>query len=183
MELKERELTLREKELALDSTKNVMLKNSSIETDLKQKDKTLQLPSKSNVSNIQKSSNPNPTLSEIFKTNQKIFSNSNDKIFTDRRLLLRMKKLLGNANFEDFVTFNLWGLKNEQVNSNYFFSYYHACPRSCGTYGVIYGDIINNNLIVGLKLIDLKWYKENGDVPLPQKLVNWQMGVQDGTMD
>ena len=90
---------------------------------------------------------------------------------------------MGKKNFEDFQVMNIWGLKNDEVNSKYFFTYYNSCPRACGTYGVIYGDIINNNLIVGFINLDVKWFKENKTQPLPQKLKDWQNSALNGTLD
>jgi len=125
----------------------------------------------------------NITLAEIYQANNKIFSDQGDKIFTDPRLLTRMKNLMGKKDFEDFQVMNIWGLKNEEVNSSYFFTYYNSCPRACGTYGVIYGDISNNNLVVGFINLNTRWFKEKKELPLPRKLVNWQKEAEGGTLD
>ena len=94
-----------------------------------------------------------------------------------------IEQLSGKKNFEDLQTMNIWGWKNEEVNSNYFFTYYNSCPHACGTYGVIYGDMINNNLIVGFINLDIKWFKENRNQVLPQKLKNWLAAAQNNNLE
>ncbi len=181
LELKERELAIKERELSLKekefSVKNSLEKEKSSPSTTK----NVSIDNPTNKSVVK--SNDQATLSEIYQSNKKIFSDNTETIFTDVRLLKRMKKLMGNGNFNDFKTMNLWGLKNDEVNSNYFFTYYNSCPRACGTYGVIYGDITNNNLIVGFMNLNIKWFMEDNSKPLPQKLKNWLNAAEKGTLD
>lgn len=140
------------------------------------------------LSELQKNTNApintaSATLAEIYQANNKIFSGYTDKIFTDPRLLARMKKLLGKKTFDDFVLRNIWGFKGDEVNSSYFYTYYNSCPKSCGTYGVIYGDLNTNSLIVGYIDMDIKWFKENKNQALPQKLKDWLKATQNNTLE
>lgn len=124
--------------------------------------------------------NSDLTLADYLKSTTKVFTESSSRYFEDERLEDRLAKLLGNSDYKRFKEFDLWGLKGIEINSQYFFAYYHSCPRACGTYGIIYGDLVNNKLIVGT---DQKWFKEDPNQDLPEKIKNWLYDFNNGNIE